>query len=199
MTEDEHSAADIRIVEGVEAVRRRPGMYFGVGLDSPHLPTRAFEQVVGWSLHPAARVAPVHALRVEAEILGDLAFRVVDDASEALREDGTPRLGFGSLIGPDRWCGWAVSALSARTVIEVWRDGRGLRQELTGGRPLAEPERFAPPAGAGTRTEWELDEAFLAPGAAITAALGSLDLHGSACAQSDGPVRLLLRDLRRAA
>ncbi|WP_133909812.1 hypothetical protein [Streptomyces sp. NBC_00582] len=196
MTEDEYSAADIRIVEGVEAVLRGPGMYFGVGLDSPRLPTRAFEQVVGWSLHPATRVAPVHALRVEAEILGDLAFRVVDDASEALGEDGTPRIGFGSLIGPDRWCCWAVSAVSARTVVEVWRDGRGLRQELAGGGPLAEPERFTPPPGAGTRMEFQLDEASLAPGAAITAALSSLDLHGSACEESAGPFRLLLRDLR---
>ncbi|MER5433364.1 hypothetical protein [Streptomyces sp. NPDC002588] len=192
----EYDAAGIRIIEGGEAVRRRPAMYFGVGLESPELPTRAFEAVVGWSLHPATRVAPVHALRVEAEILGDLAFSVSDDGSDALGEDAVPVIGFGSLIGPDRWCGWAVSAVSSRTVVEVWRDGRGLRQELTGDRPLGEPEEFVPPAGAGTRMEFALDGALLAPGAAITADLGSLDLHGAACEGSGEPVRLRLSDLR---
>ncbi|MEU1183682.1 hypothetical protein ABZ464_39855 [Streptomyces sp. NPDC005820] len=79
--------------------------------------------------------------------------------------------------------------------------GRGLagRPRLpsgAGGRPLGEPERFTPPTGSGTRTVFELDEASLAPGAAITADPGSLDLHGAACGESDGPARLLLRDLR---
>ncbi len=171
-------------------------MYFGVGLDSPELPSRAFGQVVGWSLHPATRVAPAHTLRVEAEIRGDLAFSVFDDASDALGVDGVPIIGFGSLIGPHRWCGWAASAVSSRTVVEVWRDGVGFRQELAVGRPLGDPERFVPPAGAGTRVEFELDEALLAPGAAITADLGSLDLCGSACAESAGSAGLRLRDLR---
>ncbi|MFJ8105625.1 hypothetical protein [Streptomyces sp. NPDC096132] len=196
MTDHRYDAADIRIIEGGEAVRRLPGMYFGVGLDSPELPTRAFAAVVGWSLHPATRVAPVHALCVEAEILGDLAFSVSDTASDALGEDGVPIIGFGSLIGSGRWCGWAVSAVSARTVVEVWRDGRGLRQELAGDLPLGEPEEFVPPAGAGTRMEFALDGALLAPGAVITADLGSLDLHGPGCEEPDGPVRLRLRDLR---
>ncbi|MFI1052253.1 hypothetical protein ACH4U3_42175 [Streptomyces griseoruber] len=189
MTDPRYDASQIQVLAFDAAVRRWPGMYFGAGPDDPRLPTRVLGRVVGWALHPDSPVV--------AEIHGDLAFSVRDDACEALDEDGMPRLGYlDSLIGPDRWCGAAAAALSTRTVVEVRRDGRGVRQELAGVRPLGAPEAFVPPAGRGTRMRCALDAAALAPGAAIVADPAAPDLYGPWCEELDGTGRLLLRDLR---
>jgi hypothetical protein len=58
---NEYSAADITVLEFDEAVRKRPGMYFGVGPTDPRLATRVLSAVVGGTFHPPAKVAPVHS------------------------------------------------------------------------------------------------------------------------------------------
>ena len=197
MTERPYDAADITVVAFDEHVRRCPGMYFGVGPSSPDLATRVMTVVLDHALHPPARIAPVHSLRIRAEIHGDLVFTVSDDLAEALDEHGLPRPGyFGSLLGADRWAVAVAAAVSSRTVVEVWRDGRGFRQELAGIQPAGEPREFAAPAGAGTRVHLELDETYFAPGTAITADLASPALHAPDCDGPGGPGRLTLRDLR---
>lgn len=72
----EYSAADITVLEFDESVLKRPGMYFGVALDDPRLPTKLLEAAAGHALHPATRVAEAHSLVSVIEILGDTRFRV---------------------------------------------------------------------------------------------------------------------------
>ncbi|SOE07494.1 hypothetical protein [Streptomyces sp. Ag109_G2-15] len=58
----------------------------------------------------------------------------------------------GALLGPERWTGAAAAALGTRTVVEVWRDGHGVRQELAGIRPGAARSGWCHPAGPARRT-----------------------------------------------
>ena len=197
MTVDKYSAADIRIVEFDEHVRAQPQMYFQVGRSNPEFATRVLENVLGHALHPAARLAPVHTLQVEAEITGDLSFSVRDDRADALDEHGYPQLGyFGSLLRPERWLSAAASAVSSRVVVGVWRNGHAFEQELAGLRPLSEPRKIDPSPGTGTRIAFELDRAHLEQYHALTLNLTGLDLHGPDCDEPAGPGRVTLTDLR---
>jgi hypothetical protein len=120
---------------------------------------------------------------------------VADDLVADARDAAWPRLGYyGSLLGPDRWTCAAAAVLSTRTVVEVWRDGRGFRQELSGLRPVEVPQEIDAPAGKGTRVLFELDSTWV--GAALSTDLASLDLHGPHCDAPLGPGRVTLRDLR---
>ncbi|MEV6750571.1 hypothetical protein AB0N21_40710 [Streptomyces sp. NPDC051080] len=197
MAENTYDAADIRVLEFDDAVRARPGMYFGVGREEPMLASQVLCQVIGHVLHPAPSVAPSHSLRAVVEISADLAFSVTDDQAAPLDEQRRPRLGYyGSLLGVDRWLSAAAAAVSSRAVVEVWREGRGFRQELVRLRPTAEPEEFGAPPGSGTRVAFELDPEYFGAGAAITADLGALDLHGPYCTEDDGPGYVVFRDHR---
>ncbi|MGW7244179.1 hypothetical protein [Streptomyces sp. NPDC054804] len=192
-----YSAADVQVVEFDQHVRARPSMYFGVGRGSPELATQVLCTVLRHALHPATRVAPAHSPQVEAEVLGDLTFRVADEQADALDEQGRPHLGYyGSLLGPNRWASAAAAALSSRTVIEVWRDGHGFRQELAGVRPIEEPQEIDSPTGAGTRVVFELDQSYTGARTVLATDLGSLDLHGPHCGDPHGPGSVVVRDLR---
>ncbi|MFB6393559.1 hypothetical protein [Polymorphospora lycopeni] len=172
-------------------------MYFGAGRGSPDLATRVLSSVLAHALHPATRVAAPHTPHATAEITGDLAFVVTDDQADALDESGSVRLGYnGSLLGPVRWISAAAAAVSSRTVVEVWRDGHGLCQELAGLHPVAEPRGIDPPPGAGTRVSFELDDAYFGPGQVIAADLASLDLHGPDCNGPAGPGHVTVTDAR---
>ena len=152
MTTEEYSAANIKVLELDESVRKRPGMYFGFGLGDPRLPTQILTVVVCHAFHPANAVGPDHRPRVVAEVTGALTFTVTDDHAETLPDSGEPALGFrDSLLTVTRWSSAAAAALTTRTVVEIWRDGRGLRQELAGAQPLSPPVPFVPSAGSGSR------------------------------------------------
>ena len=195
--EREYSIADIRVLRFDETVRARPGMYFGAGLGDPRLATRVFEAVVGHAFHPAATVGGHHMPMVTGEITGDLAFSVVDDQVTAWDRNGLPRRGyFDSLMTSDRWQAAAAAALSSRTVVEVWRRGVGLRQELEHLRPAGEPEPFEPPDGVGTRMTFELDHEHFTADAAITTELDTLSFHGPDCGRGGGPGRITIHDRR---
>ncbi|SCL71869.1 hypothetical protein GA0070606_5862 [Micromonospora citrea] len=197
MTVQGYSAAGIQVVEFDESVRTRPVMYFGAERGDPDLATHVLCAVLAHGLHPAARVAAAHTPQVRAEIIGDLAFVVSDDRADALDPLGSARPGYhGSLLGAGRWVSAAAGAVSSRTVVEVWRDGRGLRQELAGLRPVAVPQVIDPPAGAGTRVSFELDDAYFGQGHAMAGDLTSLDLHGPHCNDPAGPGQVTLVDFR---
>ncbi|WP_035802908.1 DNA topoisomerase IV subunit B family protein [Kitasatospora mediocidica] len=200
MTENRYSAADIKVLDFIEHIRRRPGMYFSVGPDNPALATHVLHHVLGSALHPDARLAPDHTLRVSAEISANLAFAVTDDQAGPTDSQGMPALGYyDSLLGPDRLWSAAAAALSHRAVVEVWRDGRGLRQVLAAMRPETAPKQFEPPHGSGTRVAFELDPDYFSPLAAISSDLGSLDLHRPHCAEGGGSGHVVIRDLRTGA
>jgi DNA gyrase/topoisomerase IV subunit B len=192
-----YSAADIQLLEFDDAVRKRPGMYFGASHENTELATRVLCSVLGHALHPAAGVAPSHTLRARAEISADLAFSVMDDQANPFDAQGLPRLGYyGTLFGPDRWISAAAAAVSSRAVVEIWRDGRGFHQELAGLRPVGPPEELEARDGCGTRVTFELDPAYFGPNVAISTDLGSLDLHSPHCTEPSGPGYVAIRDLR---
>ncbi|MER6668284.1 hypothetical protein ABT256_27295 [Amycolatopsis japonica] len=183
MPGDGYSDADIEVLEFDESVIRWPGMYFGVSLDDPRLPTSIVRVVVDHAVHPAPHLAAPHRTVVEVEILGDLSFSITDDRFCSAERCRVPEHGyFGSLLGPDRWSSAAAAALSRRTVVEVWQDGRGLRQELAGMRPAGPPRHFTAPLGRGTTVMIELDPDHLGAGATIGTDLDALGrCHGDDC------------------
>ncbi|BCJ69416.1 hypothetical protein [Polymorphospora rubra] len=192
-----YSTDGIEVLEFDESVKRWLDMYFGTGRGSPDLATRVLSGVLAHALHPAARLAAAHTLRATAEVTGDLSFVVTDDQADALAGSGSVRLGYnGSLLGPVRWISAAAAAVSSRTVVEVWRDGRGLCQELAGLHPIAEPRDIHPPTGVGTRVSFELNNAYFGPGQVIAANLASLDLHGPDCVDPAGPGHVTVIDMR---
>ncbi|MFI1367477.1 hypothetical protein [Streptomyces griseochromogenes] len=122
----------IKVVTFEESVRARPGMYFRAGRDNPELPAQVLRTVVWDALH---RRDGTHG-QVSVEIRSDLGFTAVDDQRHPADDLGRPSPGFyDSLLPPGRWAPAAAAALSTRTVIEVWLDGRGYRQELAGSTP----------------------------------------------------------------
>ncbi|MGW3245654.1 hypothetical protein [Streptomyces sp. NPDC001070] len=194
-----HSYDPSRIVllEFDAAVRARPGMYFRHGRGDRRLPTSVLCAVTGHVLHPATAVAAVHSLSALVEITGDLAFTVTFDEPHSWEgHEGLATGHFGALPGPEWLYPAAAAALSTRAVAEVWRGGRGFRQELRGIRPCSVPREYAAPAGSGTRWEFVLDADYFGQDASLAAEPGRLDPCGPDCAEPAGPGYVLVRDLR---
>lgn len=122
----------LRVVDFVEHVRRRPEGYFLVDQGSPELPTEVLRAVAWDALH---RRDGRHG-QISVEIGSDLSFTVESDQRPGADERERLLSGFfGSLLDMfdmQRWAPSAAAALSVRTVIEVWLDGHGYRQELVG-------------------------------------------------------------------
>ncbi|MFF8785217.1 hypothetical protein [Streptomyces sp. NPDC015125] len=190
----EHYTADqIQVVTFAESVRARPAMYFRVGRDSPELPTEVLQTVVWDALH---RGDGTHG-RIRVEVVSDLSFTVVDDRRPTIDELGNPLPGFfNSLLDKERWAPAAAAALSVRTVIEVWLEGRGFRQELAGSVPTGPVEEFTAPVATGSLATFELDPAYFAPGEALAWALLPSELHGERCGQLPSTATFPIRALR---
>ncbi|RBJ08187.1 hypothetical protein DRA43_06880 [Micromonospora provocatoris] len=196
MPESDYSLATMTVVQFDAFVRKRPAMYFGVGRQDPRLATRVLCAVVGHAFHPATRIAASHTPHVLAEITADLAFSVADDQADLLTGQGVPKLGYyDSLLTTDRLSSAAAAAVSAQTVVEVWRDGRAFRQTLIGLQPVAPPAEFPAPADAGTRVAYVLDAGYFGS-AAITTHLASLDVHGPHCTSTTASGTVVIRDHR---
>ncbi|MFC6599848.1 hypothetical protein [Kitasatospora paranensis] len=188
-----YTADQIQLITFEEHVRARPAMYFRVGKDSPELPTEVLQQVVWDALHHGAGV---HG-RISVEIGSDLSFTVEDARHRSAVEQGRPVPGFfGSLLDKGRWAPAAAAALSVRTVVEVWLDGRGFRQELAGATPVGAWEEFGTSRLSGTRTTFHLDPSYCGPDEAIARSLLPDELHGHECDALPSPVTFTIRDLR---
>ncbi|MGW1818656.1 hypothetical protein ACWCQM_34480 [Streptomyces sp. NPDC002125] len=190
----ERDTADrIQGITFVEHVRARPAMYFRVDKGSPELPTEVLQQVVWDALHHSDGT---HG-QISVEIGSDLSFVVEDDRRHAADEQGRPLPGFfDSLLDQRRWAPAAAAALSVRTVVEVWLDGRGYRQELAQATPIGVWEAFGTPRVSGTRTTFHLDPAYCGPDEAIAWSLLPDELHGHECDALPSPVTFPIRDLR---
>jgi hypothetical protein len=190
-----YDASLIEVAEFDAGVRMRPGMYFGVGLKTPQLPTRVLCAVAGHALHPE-RVTDAHTLRSTIEITGDLDFTVIMDQQHDWGPSGLPRSGyFGSLLGPEWWLPSAAAALSGQVTVQMWCAGRGLSQEHDGIRPRTAPQEFDPPPGSGTMVSFALDPAYFGRGHALPTDLEGFELHHPSC-PPPGPGHVLIRDLR---
>ncbi|GAA1697788.1 hypothetical protein GCM10009745_50030 [Kribbella yunnanensis] len=183
-----YSANDLVIVEFDEHVRKRPEMYFGSGFDSPRFPIAVLESVAAHALHPAAAVAvESHTLRSSVDILDDRSFTITTLCPQDLAE------GYhGSLITV-RWLSLAATAvISQHGVVEVWSEGIGLRQELTGIRPSAPRRPYDAAAGSGMRVTLHLDPEYVVAFPSVH----GLDLHSPYCEDPPRGGAVVFRDLR---
>lgn len=191
-----YTAANITLLSFEEAVRKRPGMYFGADAGSPDLPTSILLAVISDALHPAEGEG--HR-PVDAEVTADLRFTVTDDQPQDLNDLGQLKPGFyGSVIVRRRWALAAAAAFSTRTLIDVRAGGRGWRQELTGTIPTRSEQFTAPGQADGTRVTFDLSTAYLAPGAVISTSPEQLQpRYGcGACTSAQREETLTIRDRR---
>src|ERR1700751_1664543 len=155
MTETDYTARDITVLEGLEPVRLRPGMYIGsTCLRGPH---HLVYEVVDNSVDEALQGRND---RIEVTLHPDNSVTVEDWGSgipvDVMADQGLPaltvvqtKLHAGGKFGGD---GYKVSgglhgvgvsvvnALSERLVAEVRRDGSVYRQEFERGEPAGEME-----------------------------------------------------------
>ncbi|WP_125775647.1 DNA topoisomerase (ATP-hydrolyzing) subunit B [Antribacter gilvus] len=175
-----YDAGNITVLEGLEAVRKRPGMYIGsTGERGLH---HLVYEIVDNSVDEALAG---HAETIDVTLLADGGVRVRDDGRGipvAMHPtEGKPTLEVVMTIlhagGKFGGGGYAVSgglhgvgmsvvnALSSRFVSEVRRDGHNWRQEYqNGGTPVTGVEQLAPlgtDEGTGTtQTFWPDDTIF---------------------------------------
>jgi len=167
-----YSAKDIQVLEGLEAVRRRPGMYIG-STDARGLHHLVYE-VVDNSVDEALAG---RANEIEITLMSGGRARVRDNGS-GIPVDDHPRVGrpavevvltklhAGGKFDSDAYKvsgglhGVGVSivnALSEHLKVEVCRDGHVWTQEYRHGLPLADLKRGARTKDTGTTIEWMPD------------------------------------------
>ncbi|MFC5746065.1 hypothetical protein [Actinomadura rugatobispora] len=166
-----YDASKIEVLEGFEAVRRRPQMYFGgTARGNPALPGVALALVVQDAL---VEEAPYGPLTVRVVVDGPHTFSVEDDGPGLPVEPMCPgrRPAITELmtslmcgqIPMRRWGMGMVTALCTEVVADVWRDGRHYRQRA-GWQDLETPlEVVGESSRHGTRVAYRLDDAYLAP------------------------------------
>ncbi|MFC4913791.1 hypothetical protein [Actinomadura gamaensis] len=167
-------ASRIAVTGGLEAVRRRPLLYYGVPLDDPGLPGVVLSLAVRDALTEEATDAP---LRVRVVIEGPRRFSVEDngpgiplarsgpDGALVLTEPMTTLLCGRPAVYKTGMA--VVTALCAEAVADVWHDGRHYRQRAdwtAEPRPL---ETLEPSDRHGTRVTYRLRDAYLSPAAAL--------------------------------
>lgn len=159
----EYDARNIQVLEGREAIRKRPGMYIGsTGERGLH---NLVYQVADRAVN---EVLAGRASRVDVALIPDGGVRVADDGPGVRFEDAEDgrvglegqltRMLFGVSAGAPRYpllgfCGVGlliVNALSSRLLAEVRHDGVRRSQEYERGVAATAPTDAGPAAGAGT-------------------------------------------------
>ncbi len=145
-----YTSADITILEGLEAVRRRPGMYIGTtgprGLH--HLVYEVVDNGRGISVKP---IPGAKDRRPAVEV-------VLTTLHAGGKFDGKSYAVSGGLHGVGVS---VVNALASRLIVEVARDGSVWRQEFKRGQPVARPRKIKQSSKTGTIiTFWPDPEIF---------------------------------------
>jgi DNA gyrase subunit B len=178
-TTESYGADDLQVLEGLEAVRKRPGMYIGsTGLGGLH---HLVWEIVDNSVDEAMAG---HCTRIDVDLLADGGCRVVDDGrgmpvdmNKKYKKSGVEialtmlhaggKFGGGGYKVSGGLHGVGVSvvnALSQRLVVEVDREGNHHRMEFAkGGLPQGKLEVTgkAPRGRTGTTvTFWPDPEVF---------------------------------------
>jgi topoisomerase-4 subunit B len=165
-SQNAYSAKDIEVLEGLEPVRRRPGMYIG-GTDERAL-HHLFAEVLDNSMDEAVAG---HAKFIEVTLDADGALSVRDDG-RGIPVDPHPKHPGKSALeviltvlhSGGKFSGKAyetsgglhgvgvsvVNALSSRLDVTVWRDGAEWRQSYSQGHPLGPIENIGPSRKHGT-------------------------------------------------
>src|SRR5882672_7194948 len=153
-----YTAADIEVLEGLEPVRRRPGMYIG-GTDE-----RALHHLAGEILDNAMDEAVAgHADRIGITLKDDGSVTVTDNGRGIPVGDHPKFPGksaleivFTMLHSGGKFSGKAyetsgglhgvgasvVNALSERVEVTAWKDGFEWRQAFTRGKPIGGIEKL---------------------------------------------------------
>ena len=168
-----YSAKDIEVLEGLEPVRMRPGMYIG-GVDERAL-HHLFAEVLDNAMDEAVAG---HARVIEVSLDADGALTVRDDG-RGMPVDPHPKFPGKSALevimtvlhSGGKFSGKAyetsgglhgvgvsvVNALSARLDITVWKDGFEWRQSFSQGKPRSKLEQLAPSRKRGTAVTFSPD------------------------------------------
>jgi DNA gyrase subunit B len=173
-----YTAEDIQVLEGMEAVRKRPGMYIG-STDYRGLHHLIYEIVD----NAVDEAMAGYCTGVDIQIRSDGSVAVQDDG-RGIPVDTHPATGKSALEtvmttlhagGKFGGKGYAVSgglhgvgasvvnALSSQLRVEVRRDGYLWAQDFARGIALAELERVGPASGTGTLTIFTPDEEIFGP------------------------------------
>jgi topoisomerase IV subunit B len=178
-----YSAKDIEVLEGLEPVRKRPGMYIG-GTDERAL-HHLFAEVLDNAMDEAVAG---HAKVIEVTLDADGALTVKDDG-RGIPVDPHPKhpgksalevimtvLHSGGKFSGDAYetsgglHGVGVSvvnALSERLEVTVWKDGFEWRQVFGRGRPKGGIEQIGPSKKHGAAIRFTPDEVIFGEGAAF--------------------------------
>ncbi|MEO8927283.1 MAG: DNA topoisomerase IV subunit B, partial [Caulobacteraceae bacterium] len=168
-----YSAKDIEVLEGLEPVRKRPGMYIG-GVDERAL-HHLFAEVLDNSMDEAVAG---HAKVIEVSLDAEGALTVKDDG-RGMPVDPHPKFPGKSALevimtvlhSGGKFSGKAyetsgglhgvgvsvVNALSERVEIVVWKDGFEWRQVFSRGKPTSKLERIGPSRRHGTELTFTPD------------------------------------------
>ena len=168
-----YSAADIEVLEGLEPVRKRPGMYIG-GTDERAL-HHLFAEVLDNAMDEAVAG---HAKIIEVTLDAEGVLSVRDDG-RGIPVDPYPKDPSKSALeiimtvlhSGGKFSGKAyetsgglhgvgvsvVNALSERVQVDVWKDGFEWRQSFSRGKPLGPIEKLAPTKKKGTAISFQPD------------------------------------------
>jgi len=169
---DEYTAKQIKILDGLEAVRRRPGMYIGStdvkGLH--HLVTEIIdnsidESLAGWAKNIWVTIRKDGAARIEDDGRGI----PVDKHPSGLSalEVAMTKLHAGAKFDTKTYKvsgglhgvgASVVNALSEWLEVEVHRNGKAYRQKYQRGKPLTPVEEIGKAEGTGTITTFLPDK-----------------------------------------
>jgi topoisomerase-4 subunit B len=176
-----YSAKDIEVLEGLEPVRKRPGMYIG-GTDERAL-HHLFAEVLDNSMDEAvAGHAKVITVTLDAE-----GMLTVTDDGRGIPVDPHPKHPGKSALevimtvlhSGGNFSGKAyetsgglhgvgvsvVNALSERVEVTVWKDGFEWRQAFTRGKPIGSIEKLGPTRKKGTAIAFVPDPVIFGEGA----------------------------------
>jgi topoisomerase-4 subunit B len=168
-----YSAKDIEVLEGLEPVRKRPGMYIG-GTDERAL-HHLFAEVLDNAMDEAIGG---HGKLIEVSLAADGALSVKDDA-RGMPVDPHPKFPNLSALevimtmlhSGGKFSGKAyvtsgglhgvgvsvVNALSERVEVTVWKDGFEWRQTFSRGKPTSKLEKLGPTRKHGTQVTFAPD------------------------------------------
>ncbi|WP_395674360.1 DNA topoisomerase IV subunit B, partial [Phenylobacterium sp.] len=178
-----YSAKDIEVLEGLEPVRKRPGMYIG-GTDERAL-HHLFAEVLDNAMDEAVAG---HAKVIEVSLDADGMLSVRDDG-RGIPVDPHPKHPGKSALevimtvlhSGGKFSGKAyetsgglhgvgvsvVNALSERVEITAWKDGFEWRQAFTRGKPIGGLEKIGPTRKKGTQVAFLPDPIIFGDGAAF--------------------------------
>jgi len=179
--EESYTAADIEVLEGLEPVRRRPGMYIG-GTDEKAL-HHLFAEVIDNSMDEAVAG---HATRIEVDYTAD-GYLAITDNGRGMPVDPHPKFKDKSALeiimtvlhaggkfdsGAYETSGGlhgvgvsVVNALSEHVIVEVARGGQLYRQEFRRGKPDGKLKELGKVSGRrGTMVKFRPDEQIFGKG-----------------------------------